>query len=367
MLKRLFFVLLLLGAVFGGISYWKYQQYQQFKAQMSHPRPPATVASAEVAAEHWQSVLRSVGSLVAVNGTEVTTEVAGIVNRIRFSSGQAVEKGAVLITLDDTVDRATLLGLRADQRLAEVQFHRAADLLPRRAMSQSDYDAAKASYDSARAKVKEQQAKIDKKTIRAPFAGLLGIRRVNLGEFLSPGTAVVELNALDPIYVDYALPERYFRQLAPGQQVELRLDAYAGETFRGKVTAVDSGVAKGTRTINVRAELANPGRRLRPGMFAEVLTLEGGRREVLTVPRTAVSFNTYGDFVYVIEQDGSGKLNVRRRQVQIGEAREGRVVVRKGLAAGERVVRAGLVKLRDGQPVQIDNSVQLDDAGIAHE
>ena len=367
MLKRLLVVIVCLGAVFGGIAYLKYKQFRQFQAQMSQPRAPATVASAQVRTETWQSSLRAVGSLVAVNGTEVTTEVAGIVDNIRFKSGQVVGKGAVLVNLDDTVDRATLLGLQADQRLAEVQFRRAADLLPRRAVSQSDFDAAKATYDSARAKVKEQRAKVDKKSIRAPFSGLLGIRRVNLGEFLSPGTAVVELNALDPIYVDYSLPERYFRQLTPGQRVEVRLDAYPGETFRGKVTAIDSGVAKGTRTINVRAMLPNIEQRLRPGMFAEVQTLEGRTRDVQTVPRTAVSFNTYGDFVYVIESGKDGHLTARRRQVQTGEVRQGRVVITKGLQAEERVVRSGLVKLRDGQAVQIDNSVKLDDAEITHE
>lgn len=368
MFFRLLLVLLLLGAIFGGIFGLKHQQFQAMQAQMAQPMPPATVSSTRVRAEGWQPTLNAVGSLVAVSGIDVTAEVAGLVSEIRFQSGGQVEKGEVLVRLDDSVDRATLEGLRADARLAEIQYKRTAELLPRQSVSQADFDIAKATYEAAQARVATQLATIDKKTIRAPFTGLLGIRQVDLGEFVAPGTRFVALNALDPIYVDYALPERFFRQLALGQKVKLTLDAYPDERFAGEVTAIESGVDEGTRTIRVRATLPNPDARLRPGMFAEVQTLHEDEYEVLTVPQTAISFHTYGDFVYVIVPgEEEGQRIAKRRQVITGAVREGVVEIREGLEAGEEVVQAGLIKIRDGQPVQIDNSVELRPGEIAQE
>ncbi len=364
MIKRLFFVLLFLGVVFGGIFGWKYYVGQMMAEQMAKPQPPPVVTAAEVREETWRPSLRSVGSLVAINGVQVSTEVAGKVSALEFESGQRVAAGDVLVRLDDTVDRATLRGLIADRRLAEVQFERSADLLRRNAVSQSEHDEAKARFDSARAAVAEQQAIIGKKVIRAPFAGLLGLRRVDLGEYLSPGAHIVSLQALDPIYVDYTLPERYLTRVSRGQEVRLELDAFPGETITGEVTALDSGVDAGTRSITVRATVANPEDRLRPGMFAEVRTLMPGEERHLTVPRTAVSFNTYGDFVFVLEPGEGDGLKAVRRQVRTGPSREARVAVTEGLEPGERVVRAGTVKLRDGQTVTLDDDVVLDDAEV---
>ncbi len=366
MIRRLIIVILLLGLVFGGIYVLKQKQQREMQALLSRPRPPATVATARVRLEYWRPGLRAVGSLTAVSGIDITTEVAGLVRKLRFESGQRVSKGDVILQLDDQVDRATLAGLKADRRLAEIQFQRTRELLPRKAVSQSDFDAARARFDSAQARLAEQQARIRLKTIRAPFAGLLGIRAVDVGEYLSPGARIVSLTALDPIYLDYALPERQYRQLALGQEVQARIDAWPGEIFRGRVTAIDTGLQQGSRTIRVRATLANPGQRLRPGMFAEVVTLQANKQERLTVPRTAISFNTYGDFVFVIRRDGE-RLRVQRRQVETGAVRAGRVVIRTGLSVDEQVVRSGLVKLRDGMPVRIDDSVNLDDARIEHE
>ena len=365
MFKRLLIVVLLLALAFGGVGYWKFQKFQQMKAQLAAPRPPATVASVEVKQENWQPRLRSVGSVVAQNGIDVTNEVAGVVASIAFESGQRVKAGEVLLKLEDSVEQATLASLRADRRLAEVQYKRAADLIPKQAVSKADFDIAKATFDAAQARVAEQEAVIAKKIVRAPFSGLLGIRRVDLGQFLQVGTSIVGLQALDPLYVDYTLPERDFRRVASGQTVELTLDAYPGETFQGKVTAVDSGVDEGTRAIRVRATVPNPDNRLRPGMFAEGQTLLPVENQVLTVPRTAISFNTYGDFAYVIEKGEDGSLTVKRRQVTTDAVQAGWVQVTKGLQAGETVVRTGLVKLRDGVPVAIDNSVELKDGEVA--
>ena len=367
MLKRLIIVVILLVAIFGGIFAVKYVQFQKMSAQLAQPQPPATVASTEVQTEHWQPNLRAVGSLVAINGIEVTTEVAGIVSEIDFVSGQRVQKGDVLLKLDDTVDRATLAGLKANKRLAQVQLRRVQNLLSRKVVSKSDFDEAKAKYDAADAAVSEQEAVIAKKTIRASFAGLIGIRQVDLGQYLAPGTQIVSLQALKPIFVDYALPEREFRKIATGQAVKVAVDAYPNEAFTGKVTAVEPGVDRGNRMVQVRATMTNEDARLRPGMFAEVTSLLPGQQQVLTVPRTAISYNTYGDFVYLIANGPGGKLVAKRHQVATGRAREGRVEIKTGLKAGQRVVRAGLVKLRDGQPVKIDNSVALHDAEVAAE
>lgn len=359
MLKRFFVVLLFLAVIIGVIGGLKYQQFQQMQAQLSQPQPPATVASAQASHASWVRSLRSVGSLVAVNGVSVSSEVAGTVSRIAFESGQRVSEGDLLLQLDDTVDRATLAGLKADRRLAEVQLERARNLLERKAISKSEFDEAKAKYDAAEARVEEQREIINKKSIRAPFDGLLGIRRVDVGEYLQPGSQIVSLQALDPIYVDYSLPERHFSRIAVGQTIEVRLDVYPDEVFNGRIIALDSGVDEGTRSIGIRATLANDGR-LRPGMFAEVLTLEEGAQQVLTIPRTAVSFNTYGDFVFRIVEGDEGSLKVARTQIETGDVRAGRVAVTKGLEAGDRVVAAGQVKLRDGQAVKIDDSVELD-------
>lgn len=362
MLKRLVFVAVLLLIIFGGIFGWKYVQFQGMKAQMAKPQPPATVAAAQVQRDTWHPSLQAVGSLVAVQGVDVSSEVTGTVSEILFESGAQVEQGAVLVKLDDKVDRATLTGLKADQRLAEIQFQRAANLLSSKAVSKSNYDEAKAKQDAAQADVAEQQAIVDKKTIRAPFAGLLGIRQVDVGEYLQPGAKIVRLLMLDPIYVDYSLPESRYQDVKVGQKVLVQTPAYPGQSFEGQVSAVDAGITEGTRTLRVRATLNNPDGRLRPGMFAEVRTVQADAQQVLTLPRTAISFNTYGDFVYLVRADekDSEKLVVKRQQVETGAVREGRVQITKGLEAGDRVVSAGLVKLRDGQPVTIDNSVDLD-------
>jgi membrane fusion protein (multidrug efflux system) len=362
--RSLITVVILVIIIAAGVSlYWQNRQQQ---AAAPKGFPPAVVAATEVRQENWQPSLRSVGSLVATNGIDVTTEVNGIVSKILFESGQPVETGQVLIRLDDAVDIAALEALRAERHLTEVQFRRAADLLKKRVTSKSEFDEAQARYDAASARVKQQEAIIKRKVIRAPFAGLGGIRKVDLGQFIEAGEPIVSLQALDPVYVDYTLPERYLQRVKPGQTVNVELDAVPGRVFSGKVSAVDSGIDTGTRTLKVRATLANPDGMMRPGMFAQVETTTGEAQPVLTLPRTAISFNTYGNFVYVIDKNEQGMPVVKRIAVETGEIRSGRVAV-ANLQAGTRVVRAGLVKLRDGMPVNIDNRVELNDAEISGE
>ncbi|MGD8236066.1 MAG: efflux RND transporter periplasmic adaptor subunit [Chromatiales bacterium] len=347
----------------GGYYFW--QQAQQPAGGPKGP-PPSTVSSTEVATEQWQPVLTSVGSLVAVNGIDVSSEVNGIVSEIAFESGQEVQKDQVLIRLDDSIDIAALEALQADQALAKVQFNRVKGLFEKSVTSKSEFDEAEARFDAARARVRQQEAVIKRKIIRAPFPGLAGIRKVDIGEFIEVGDAIVSLQQLDPIYVDYTLPERYLARIKKGQAVTASFDAVPDKTFSGTVSAVDSGIDIGTQTLKVRATLDNAEGLLRPGMFAQVETVTGEARPVLTLPRTAISFNTYGNVVYVINRGEEDALTVKRTPVKTGEVREGRVAV-ENLETGTEVVRTGLVKLRDGAAIKIDNSVALDDAEITGE
>ncbi len=358
MIKRLIIVLVALTLLYGGIFGWKYVQSQKLAARASMPPPPAAVATARVQAETWKSRLSAVGSLVATQGVFVSNEIAGQVTDIRFESGQAVAAGELLVQLDDDVDRASLASLLAEQRLADIQFKRAAKLVNEKLVSRSDYDAAQAALESAAAQVDSQRARINKKAIRAPFAGLLGIRQVDLGQYLSPGAEIVSLQSLDPIYAEYSLPERHLSELAVGQPVEVNVAAYPGRTFAGRISAVSPRIDANTRSVRLRATLKNPEQLLRPGMFAEVDTLLPERENVLTLPTRAITYNPYGDSVFVVEET-DGSLRVQRRQVQSGQQRGGRVEIAAGLEAGTQVVSAGQNKLRNGQAVVIDNSVQL--------
>ncbi|TCK19244.1 membrane fusion protein (multidrug efflux system) [Thiogranum longum] len=359
MTKRLILVVLLLIVIFGGIFGWKYYSGMKMATMMSQPPPPAVIASAEVKAESWQPYLHAVGSVTATQGVFVTTEVAGQVHEIVATSGQKVKAGDVLLRLDDSVDKADLDGLVAQRTLAKLQFERARKLLKDKSVSRSDYDASRANLDSAEAAVAAKRALISKKTIHAPFSGQLGIADINLGQYLSPGDAIVPLQSLDPVYVDYNLPERYLPQVHVGQSVIIDVQAWPGRHFEGRISAINPGVDTGTRTLRLRATLDNPERLLRPGMFAEVSTVLPLRDNILTLPRTAVTYNPYGELVFVIQKTDKG-MTVLNRPVKTGEVREGRVEIIEGLKAGDLVVSAGHNKLRNGQPVTIDNSVQLD-------
>jgi membrane fusion protein (multidrug efflux system) len=356
MLKRLILVLILLALIFGGIFYWKQRQQQQTAVRMSQPPPPAVVAVTQVKSERWQPRLRAVGTVSAIQGISVTNEVAGMVREILFESGQSVSQGDRLVQLDDSVDKAELRGLIAERDLAAIKFRRLAKLLKERSISQSDYDEAKAQLESAEARVATKRAVIGKKAVRAPFDGMLGIRMADIGDYLPPGSPIVPLQALDPIYVDFSLPERHFARIRTGQPIRVTLAAQPGRVFDGRISAINPGVEEATRSIRLRATLANPQQRLRPGMFAEVEVLLPGREGVLTIPRVAVTYTPYGDSVFLLEEAGD-ELKVQRRQIETGDARGQTVEVLEGLDVGERVVLAGQVKLRNGQAVRIDNSV----------
>ena len=354
MFIRIVLIVLLLAAVFGGIFGWKqYTARQMATAQAGGP-PPAVIAAAPAEFETWQPYIQVVGSLAAVAGIEVTSEVGGQISAIQFVSGQQVQQGELLLELDDETDQAALRGLLAERTLARLKFERVAKLVKDKSVSKSDYDEARATLDSAEAQMAAQSALIEKKRIRAPFDGRLGISRVDLGEYLTPGSAIVPLEKLDPIYVDFTLPERELARVQTGQQLEIRVQAYPEETFKGGIVAIDPGVNVGSRSFRVRGELVNPEQRLRPGMFADVRVVLPQEDQVLTVPDTAISHAPYGDSVFVIEQQEAAQV-VSRRRIETGRTRSGRVAVLSGLKAGEQVVSAGHNKLRSGQAVVVDD------------
>lgn len=354
MLTRLVLVVLVLAVTFGGIFGWKQQQADQMAAAQAGGPPPAVVAAASARQAQWRVHLQAVGSLTAVAGIEVTSEVGGKVGRILFESGQRVEEGDLLLELDDQTDQAELKGLLAERTLARLRFDRVAKLVREKSISKSDYDEARATLDNANAQVAARQALMEKKRIRAPFAGRLGIRRVDLGEYLSPGSGIVPLQKLDPIYVDFSLPERELARISVDQPISVAVQAYPGQRFSGQIRAIDPGINVGSRTLRLQGQIANPEERLRPGMFADVRIDFAEEESVITIPDTAISYAPYGDSVFVIEEGDDG-LTVQRRQIETGSSRDGQVAVRSGLGVGDRVVSAGHNKLRSGQAVTVDD------------
>ena len=355
MFKRLVVVVLLLVLLFGGIFWFKQRQFQQMAA-MFGPPPPAVVTATQVTAQDWRPQLDAVGTVTAIQGIAVANEVPGVVRDIAFESGQKVAAGDVLLHLDDAVDQAELRGLQAALALARLKYQRATKLIKERSVSQSDFDTAQAELSNAQAQVASKQAVIEKKVVRAPFDGELGLRAVSLGQYLPAGSTIAPLVKLDPVYVDFSLPERHLPAIAVGQAVKVTVDAHRDTRFEGVLEAVDPDIDASTRQLRLRARLANPDGLLRPGMFARVALDLGRNEQVLTLPRVAITYAPYGDAVFVIsEQDG--KSVVQQHQVHTGAVIGERVVIEQGLKAGDKVVLTGQVKLRNGAAVKIDNSV----------
>jgi len=352
MAKRLLLFFLLSILLLGSLFAFKFYQIKQ-AASLHHPPPPAVVAVTTVSQNDWQTTLSGVGNLQAVAGVAVSNEIAGQVTAIHFKSGQRVDKGQRLVELDYETERVELKGLQAQLRLARIQFERSRKLVAGQFVPKSDYDQNQALLDEANAAVLAKQSIIEKKQIRAPFSGQIGIRQVNLGQYLSPGSVIATLQQLAPIYVDFELPEKYFSLLQLGQAVKVTTQAYSGTAFEGSISALSPLIEQNTRSVRIRATLPNNEQRLRPGMFAEVQILLNQNRQLLTLPDTAISYNPYGDFVFVIQSDEHG-LSVQSRQIKTGIIRNGRVEIVQGLSAGERVVSSGQIKLRNGMPITID-------------
>ncbi|MFT7221177.1 MAG: membrane fusion protein (multidrug efflux system) [Candidatus Azotimanducaceae bacterium] len=371
MMQRMIIMLLSLAVVFGGIFGWKaWQQEQRLTAMASRSAPLVTVSSAEVQSESWRREVGAVGSLTAIQGVDVSPEVAGVVADISFESGSRISADAVMVQLNATAEKAELRSLQARVVLARQDYDRAKGLAVKTALSQAQLDRAQSVLDSLVAQAEEQEALIARKTIRAPFGGELGIREINLGEYLSPGTGIVTLQRLTPILLDFTLPEKNLHLLAPNQRIEISLAAVPGDVFIGRLTAISPKVEAATRNVRLQATLQNVEGRLRPGMFAQVAVITGDADTVKTLPRTAVEFLPYGNSVFVIERAGerAGEreaddkidtgLIVRRKQVQTGRVQGNRIEILGGLELGQLVVSSGQLKLRNGQKIRIDNSVE---------
>jgi len=353
MIKRFFLLLILSLLIFGGLFGWKFFQIRKSANNFKMPSP-AVVAVTEVKQTLWQPYLNTVGSLIAVSGIDVSNEIAGKVKAIYFNSGEFVERGQKLVDLDSSIDDAELKGLKAEQKLAQVRFDRSEKLIAKHYVSNSDYDQNIALLSQAKALVAAKQEIIKKKQILAPFSGELGIRMVNIGQYLAAGSAIVPLQTLAPIYADFMVPEAHLASLHSGQQLILTVQSYPDKEFTGEITAINPLVDVGTRTVKIRATLKNEELALRPGMFADIKLLLSEKRGVLTLPDTAITYNPYGDSVFAIKPDKTG-LIAQLKQVTTGETRDGRVEIVKGLSAGERIVSAGQVKLRNGMAVTIDD------------
>jgi membrane fusion protein, multidrug efflux system len=360
LIKRTLLMLTVLALAFGGLFSWKTIQFDKAGRRLAQ-RPPTVVSALRVKTESWEPYLSATGALTASQGISVSNEVAGLITGIHFVSGQNVKKGDLLLQLDDRVARAELLGLKARERLARLDLKRDRTLINKKYISRSGLDRAETELDEAVAGVEAKQALIAKKRIRAPFSGRLGIRQVNLGEYIAAGAQIVSLQALDPIYADYTLPERHLARLQVGQPVQVLVQTYQHAIFEGRISAIAPEIDKETRSLKIRVILPNSQKKLRPGMFVETRTILPLRRNLLTLPRTAITYAPYGASVYVIERQGKS-ATAQRRTVKTGQVRGRRVEIVEGLSAGLEVVSAGQIKLRNGMPVSIDNSITLDAA-----
>ncbi len=367
MIRRMILMLVVLGVVLGG-----YFGFQQFKAKMIHQflatlaNPPQTVSTVTATTQTWQPQAQAVGSLRAVNGATLSLEVAGVVDRIDFKSGDDVKAGQVLLQLRADDDTAKLAALDASAALAQINYDRDQRQLRAQAVSQSVVDSDSYNLKNARAQADEQRAVLAKKTLRAPFAGHLGIRAVDLGQYLTAGTAVVTLQALDPLFVDFSVPEQALSRVAVGQAITAKIDTFPDETFQGKIIAVSPSVDTNSRNVQMRATLPNPDHRLLPGMFATIGIEAGTPEQQITLPQTAITYNPYGSTVYLVEknaQTGSGQpaLVAKQSFVTTGATRGDQVAVLSGVKPGDTVVSAGQIKLHNGAPVAINNKVQTAD------
>ena len=351
----LLIVVLILGMVFGWGALRAVFIAKFLKGFANQVQTVATIQAQETP---WQPAIQSVGTVTAINGASLSAEVGGIVDTINFQSGQDVQKGDVLLTLRANNDPAVLAQLQAQAKLDEINYARDLKQFAANAVAQSTVDTDRANLAAAQAQVAAQQASMDEKIVRAPFSGRLGIRQVNLGQYLQPGTAIVTLEQLSPLFVDFYLPQQALVALKVGQVVNLKIDAYPGQTFPAKIAAIGATVDSATRSIAVRAVLRNDDLRLRPGMFASVSVETGAPKEAVTLPQTAIAYSSYGDTVYVVKHGQGNALVADQVFVTLGATRGDQVQILDGVKAGDEVVTAGQVKLHNGSPVAVNNTIQ---------
>jgi membrane fusion protein (multidrug efflux system) len=359
MLIMLAGVIIVLGAVFG----WLFVKGIIIKHVMSAmSNPPQTVSATKAGLGTWQPKIEAIGSLRALNGADLSIEVSGVVESISFNSGDDVQQGAELLKLRSEDDAAKLQSLQATAALNNINYQRDLQQFKLQAVSQANLDTDEANVKNANAQVAQQQAILDKKTLRAPFAGHIGIRAVDIGQYLSAGTTIVTLQALDPIYMDFFVPQQSIAQVRLGQTVAVKVDAYKDQAFPGEISAINSKVDPSSRNVQVRATLKNADHRLLPGMYATVEITTGAPQNYITLPQTVITYNPYGDTVYIVDSkgtDANGKPQLIARQsfVTVGPTRGDQVAVLKGVSEGDMIVTAGQIKLHNGSLLLIDNSV----------
>jgi len=362
MLKRMSLMLglfILFLVALGVFTYFRFKAGMAMMAKFAPP--PAAVTSVVAKPQTWQPILSVVGSMRAVNGVLVSTDLAGIVTRIAFESGRELKKGDLLVKLDTQQEAAQLHSAQARRELARISLQRQSDLFAKKAVAQSDFDSAQSEFRQADAAVEEAQAMIDRKTITAPFDGLAGIRQVDLGQYLNVGNPIAPLQSLDPIYVEFSIPQQDFNQVTLGKKVRVRADGVDGQEFEGVITALDSKVDEATRNVTIQATVKNPDHKLRPGMYVNVDILLPEQDGVIAIPASSINYAPYGDSVFLIKDatgPGAKGKEVIQQFVKLGATRGDQVSVLSGLKPGDEVVTSGVFKLRSHAPVIINNSVQ---------
>jgi membrane fusion protein (multidrug efflux system) len=363
MLKRMLVMLAATLAIVAALGFVKFRQIQTAIAQgTAYQPPPEAVTTIVASKERWPSTLTAIGTLAAVRGVTVSADLPGVVDRIAFESGQFVQEGDLLALLDTRQERAQLAAAEAQRDLARVNYERMEGLLSERVIARAEFDRANAEQRQAEARVSEIRATIERKTIHAPFAGVLGIRQVNLGQYLSGGNALVTLQSLNPIYVNFGVPQQAMADVRAGRSVRVSADNAAGVEFAGRITAIDSVVDPSTRNVQAQATLANPNGKLRPGMFVQTEVVLGEASPVISLPASAIAYAPFGDSVFVVTdlKDPRGKsyLGVRQQFVKLGAARGDQIAIVSGLKASEEVVTSGVFKLRNGAAVLVNNKVR---------
>jgi membrane fusion protein, multidrug efflux system len=362
MAKRMVLMLGVMVVLLTALGFIKFKQVETAVHAAAFQPPPEAVTTIVAQREQWPASMSVIGTMEAVHGVVVSADLPGTVARINFDSGKAVREGDVLVELDTRQERAQLTSLEAQRDLARVNFDRMQKLVNEGVISRMEYDQATSQQRATEANVAEIRATIERKTIRAPFSGILGIRKVNLGQYLSAGNPVVSLQALNPIYVNIGVPQQAAGQVPVGRKLRITTEDVADQVFTGNVTAIDSVVDEATRNIQIQATLSNAEGKLRPGMFVQVEVALGANRPVISLPASAISYAPYGDSVFVVtdlkDTKGHTYRGVRQQFVKVEGSRGDQVAVISGLNPGDEVVSSGVFKLRNGAAVQVNNKVQ---------
>lgn len=362
MAKQITLTLGIVAILLTGLGFVKYRRVEAAIHSSTFQPAPEAVTTVIAQREQWPATMGIIGTVEAVQGVTVSADLPGVVARINFESGQFVHEGDVLVELDTREERSSLAALEAQRDLAKANFARTEQLVKEGVLSRMEYDRTIADQRASEAKVAETRATIQRKTIRAPFSGVLGIRKVNLGQYLPAGSPIVPLQKLNPVYVDFGVPQQQSGQVQVGRAIRVTSDQTGKKTFNGPITALDSVIDSSTRNIQVQATLPNPGGQLRPGMFVNVEVAVGASRSVITLPASAINYATYGDSVFIVtdlkDPKGQTYRGVRQQFVKVEGGRGDQVAVTSGVNPGEEVVSSGVFKLRNGAAVQINNKVQ---------